>query len=198
MYNLIEGYTKHSQTKIEFVQTTGQAVMHASRWLKIARSNTACKRVDGFVASLVSHWFSELETSDRILAGTLVEFCDVINIFEVFLREGVLNNFNFLLHFLYLQLTNGHRATFDALKFLLLLKIFSSLDSCSFLSEGGTQVNLFTTSAEHARTVRVDYLLNLQAADPMDISSNPFTALYPASSCALLGVLCGLQINGIE
>ena len=35
----------------------------------------------GFMASLLSHWFSELETSDRILTGTLAEFCDVINIF---------------------------------------------------------------------------------------------------------------------
>ena len=31
-------------------------------------------------------------------------------------------------------------------------------------------MNLFRTSAETACTVRVDYLLNLQAADPMDPS----------------------------
>ena len=33
--HLIGQYTKHSRTKIEFVQTTGQAVMHASHWLKL-------------------------------------------------------------------------------------------------------------------------------------------------------------------
>ena len=44
-------------------------------------------------------------------------------------------------------------------------------------------MNLFKTSAETARTVRVDYLLNLQAANPIDIRPNPFTALYLASSC---------------
>ena len=54
--------------------------------MKIARSNIACKLVDGFVVSLVSHWFSELETLDQILAGTLVNFCDIINIFEFFGR----------------------------------------------------------------------------------------------------------------
>ena len=69
--------------------------MHASYWLKleplleyqlkITWSNIACKHVDGLVTSLVSHWFSELETLDRIMAGTLVEFCDVINIFEFFI-----------------------------------------------------------------------------------------------------------------
>ena len=48
----------------------------------------------GFMASSVGHWFSELETSDRILTGTLVEFCDVINIFEFFFFD-VLNIFQF-------------------------------------------------------------------------------------------------------
>ena len=57
--------------------------------MKIARSNIACKLVDGFVVSLVSHWFSELETFDQILAGTLVNFCDIINIFEFFGRGWV-------------------------------------------------------------------------------------------------------------
>ena len=53
--------------------------------LKIAQFNIACKCVDGFLwPLLVSHWFSELETSDRILAKTSVGFCDVINIFEFF------------------------------------------------------------------------------------------------------------------
>ena len=52
--------------------------MHASHWLKLA--------------SLVSHWFSELETSDRILAGTLVEFCDVTNILKIFFGRGDLLN----------------------------------------------------------------------------------------------------------
>ena len=32
---LIGGYTKHSQTKIKFVQTAGQALMHTSHWLKL-------------------------------------------------------------------------------------------------------------------------------------------------------------------
>ena len=57
-------------------------------------------------------------------------------------------------------LANGHRATLMSYIFSH-LKIPSSLDSCSVLSEEGTQVNLFRTSAETARTVRVDYLLNL-------------------------------------
>ena len=36
-------------------------------------------------------------------------------------------------------------------------------------------MNLFRTSAETARTVRVDYqLLNLQAANPVDISPNHY------------------------
>ena len=56
--------------------------------LETVWSNIACKRVDVFLASLVSDWFSELETSDRILAGTLVEFCDVINISEYFWEGG--------------------------------------------------------------------------------------------------------------
>ena len=42
--------------------------------LKTAPSNIACKGVNGFLASLVSHWFSELETSDQILADTQFEF----------------------------------------------------------------------------------------------------------------------------
>ena len=50
--------------------------------MKIAWYSIVCKRAEGFVASLVGHWFSELETSDRILVGTLVEFQDVINILE--------------------------------------------------------------------------------------------------------------------
>ena len=44
-------------------------------------------------------------------------------------------------------------------------------------------MNVFRTSAETARTVRVDYLLNLQAANSMDMIPNYFTALYLASSC---------------
>ena len=44
-------------------------------------------------------------------------------------------------------------------------------------------MNLFTTSAEIACTVRVDYLLNSHAANLTDISSNPFTAMCLASSC---------------
>ena len=44
-------------------------------------------------------------------------------------------------------------------------------------------MNLFGTSAGTAHTVRVDYLLNLQAPNPMYMSPYPFTALYLASSC---------------
>ena len=44
-------------------------------------------------------------------------------------------------------------------------------------------MNLFRTSAGTAHTVRVDYLLNLQAANPMDMSPNPLTALYLALNC---------------
>ena len=44
-------------------------------------------------------------------------------------------------------------------------------------------MNLFRNSAGTAHTVRVDYLLNLQAANPMYMSPNPFTAQYLASSC---------------
>ena len=44
-------------------------------------------------------------------------------------------------------------------------------------------MNLFRTSAETDRTVMVDYLLNLQAANLMDMSPDPFTGLYLASSC---------------
>ena len=51
----------------------------------------------------------------------------------------------------------------------------------SCLKEALIQLNLFKTSAETA--VRVDYQLNLQAANPMDMSSNPFTVLYVALSC---------------
>ena len=40
--------------------------------LKIAKSSIACKHVDEFVASFVGHWFSELETSDRMLPASLV------------------------------------------------------------------------------------------------------------------------------
>ena len=51
--------------------------------LKIAWSNNACKYVDG----LWPHWlvtcFLNWRPRDRILAGTLVEFCDVINIFDL-------------------------------------------------------------------------------------------------------------------
>ena len=44
-------------------------------------------------------------------------------------------------------------------------------------------MNLFRNSTGTACTVRVDYLLNLPAANPMCMSPNPFTALYLASSC---------------
>ena len=43
-------------------------------------------------------------------------------------------------------------------------------------------MNLFITLAEPAFSVTVDYILNLQAANLMDMISNPFTALYRASS----------------
>ena len=36
-------------------------------------------------------------------------------------------------------------------------------------------MNLFRTSAETACTVRVNYLLNLQVANPTDMSPNPCT-----------------------
>ena len=45
--NLIGGYTKHDQTKIEFVQTTGQAVMHASQWLKLKHCLSTSWRLHG-------------------------------------------------------------------------------------------------------------------------------------------------------
>ena len=42
------GYTKHSETKIEFVQiTTGQAVMPASQWLKLEHCSSASWRLHG-------------------------------------------------------------------------------------------------------------------------------------------------------
>ena len=51
-------------------------------WLKIAQSSIACKRVDG----LWRHWlvtgFLNWRPRDRILGGTLVKFCNVINIFD--------------------------------------------------------------------------------------------------------------------
>ena len=47
--HLIGGYTKHSQTKIEFVQTTGQAVMHASQWLKLEHCSSTSRRLHGLV-----------------------------------------------------------------------------------------------------------------------------------------------------
>ena len=44
--HLIGGYTKHSQTKIEFVQiTTGQAVMPASQWLKLEHCSSTSWRL---------------------------------------------------------------------------------------------------------------------------------------------------------
>ena len=45
--HLIGGYSKHSQTKIEFVQTTGQAVMHASQWLKLEHCSSTSWRLHG-------------------------------------------------------------------------------------------------------------------------------------------------------
>ena len=47
--NLIGEYTKHSQTKIEFVQITGQAVMHASEWLKLEHSWSTSWRLHGAI-----------------------------------------------------------------------------------------------------------------------------------------------------
>ena len=49
-----------------------------------------------------------------------------------------------------------------------------------------------------ACTVRINYLLKLQTANLMDMSSNAFTALCLASRCDSPGVICGLQMNGIE
>ena len=43
--HLIGGYTKHSQIKREFVQTTGQAVMCASQWLKLEHCSSASWRL---------------------------------------------------------------------------------------------------------------------------------------------------------
>ena len=45
--HLIAGYTKCSQPKIEFVQTTGQAVMHASHWLKLEHCLSTSWRLKG-------------------------------------------------------------------------------------------------------------------------------------------------------
>ena len=45
--HLIGRYTKHSQTKIEFVQTTGQAVMHASQWSNLKHSSSTNWRLHG-------------------------------------------------------------------------------------------------------------------------------------------------------
>ena len=57
---------------------------------------TKDKYNDGFMASSVSHWFSELETSNRILAGTLVKFRDVFFIFRFcFFFFDALNVFEF-------------------------------------------------------------------------------------------------------
>ena len=49
---------------------------------------------------IVNLWPHRL-VSDRILAGTLVDFCDVINVFEfgVFLSFDVLNIFKFSIPF---------------------------------------------------------------------------------------------------
>ena len=45
--HLIGRHTKHSQTKIEFVQTTGQVVMHASQWLKLEHCSSTSWRLHG-------------------------------------------------------------------------------------------------------------------------------------------------------
>ena len=54
--HFIGGYTKHSQTKIEFVQITGQAVLHASQWLKLEHRSSTSWRLHGpiFPASVLN------------------------------------------------------------------------------------------------------------------------------------------------
>ena len=45
--HLIGWYTKDSQTETEFVQTTGQAVRHASQWLKLECCSSTSWRLHG-------------------------------------------------------------------------------------------------------------------------------------------------------
>ena len=47
--HLTGGYTKHSQTKLEFVKTTGQAVLHASQWLKLKHCLSTNWRLHGSI-----------------------------------------------------------------------------------------------------------------------------------------------------
>ena len=42
-------YTKHSQTKKEFVQISGQAVRHASQWLKLEHCSSTSWRLHGLI-----------------------------------------------------------------------------------------------------------------------------------------------------
>ena len=97
--HLIEAYTKHIQTKIEFVQTTGQAVKHTSRahWLKFehclstssrlhAWSNIACK--------CVMYWYATLWPWKQLLNSKkhhITVFCPSLPMYQ----DGLFVDFNF-------------------------------------------------------------------------------------------------------